>query len=331
MNKNLLFLAAAALGLASCNSGFKKGEGGLLYDIHTDKPGATIKTGDFISLNLIAKNDADSVLFSTYDAGRPAPTLMPKIQSKGDLYGGISMLSEGDSATIKVNADSIFKKGQPKPPGFKGKYVIYEIKVEKVIPKGGQTDQVFQSHITDYFKAQAAAMGKEEPAKLKKIIADNKLEVTTTPSGLMYQVTKQGYGPKIAVGDTAVVNYTGKLPNGKVFDTSVKEVATKNKIANPMRSYAPIHIPVGVKAVIPGWDEGLQLMNKGEKATFVIPSKLAYGEQGLNPIPPFTPIAFDVELVDIIHPNPNAPKPTAPQMPPAQAQQPGQQHQPVKQ
>ncbi len=315
MNKQLMFLAAAALGLASCSGGFKKGEGGMLYDIHTDKPGAAIKEGDFISVNLIAKNDADSVLFSTYDAGRAMPTLMPKVKNKGDIYGALTMLSEGDSATVKVNADSIFSKGQPKPPGFKGKYVIYEVKVEKVIPKGGQSDQVFQAHITDYFKAQAAALGKEEPAKLKKMIADNSLKVTTTASGLMYEVTKQGYGPTIAAGDTAVVNYTGKLPNGKVFDTSNKDVATKNKIANPMRTYAPIHIPVGVKAVIPGWDEGLQLMNKGEKATFVIPSKLAYGEQGMQPIPPFTPISFEVELVDIIHPNPNAPKPAAPQMP----------------
>lgn len=322
MNKNFMFLAAAVLGLAACNSGFKKGDGGMLYDIHTDKPGSTIKEGDFISVNLIAKNDADSVLYSTYDAGQPQPTLMPKIKNKGDVYGGISLLSEGDSATIKVNADSVFAKGQPKPPGFKGKYIIYEVKVEKVIPKGGQTDQIFQAHITDYFKAQSAAMSKLEPAKVQKLIADNNLKVTTTATGLMYQVVKPGYGPTIAPGDTAVVIYTGKLPNGKVFDTSIKDVAVKNKIANPMRTYEPIHIPVGAKAVIPGWDEGLLLMNKGEKATFVIPSKLGYGERGASPvIPPFTPIAFDVELVNIIHPNPNAPKPAVPQMP-GQTQQP---------
>ncbi|WP_462266970.1 FKBP-type peptidyl-prolyl cis-trans isomerase [Mucilaginibacter sp.] len=315
MNKKLMLLAVAAAGLASCNSGFKKGEGGLLYSIHTDKPGQTVKEGDFISLNLIAKNDADSVLFSTYDAGKPVPAMMPKPQMKGDVYAGIKMLSEGDSATIKVAADSVFKKGQPKPPGFKGKYIVYEVKVDKVIPKGNQTDAVFQARVQDYFKAQSQAMGKMEPGKIKKYIDDNKLKVTTTADGLMYQITQQGSGANIMPGDTAVVNYTGKLTNGTVFDTSIKEVAQKNKKLDPMRRYEPIHIPVGVKAVIPGWDEGLLLLSKGSKATFVIPSKLAYGEQGLGPVPPHAPIAFDVELVDIIHPNPNAPKPAAPAAP----------------
>jgi FKBP-type peptidyl-prolyl cis-trans isomerase FkpA len=317
MNKNLMFLAVAAIGLASCNSGFKKGEGGLLYDIHTDKPGQKIKEGDFVSLNLIAKNDADSVLFSTYDAGKPVPTMMPKPQYKGDVYAGISLLSEGDSATIKVNADSVFKKGQPKPPGFKGKYIVYEVKVDKVIPKGNQTDQVFQSRVTDYFKAQSEALGKQEPAKIKKYIDDKGLKLTTTADGLMYQITKPGSGPVIAQGDTAVVNYTGTLTNGKVFDTSIKEVAQKNKTLDPMRHYEPIRLPVGIGAVIKGWDEGLLLLNKGAKATFLIPSKLAYGAQGLGPVPAYAPIAFEVELVDIVHPNPNAPKAPAPMAPQA--------------
>lgn len=89
-----------------------------------------------------------------------------------------------------------------------------------------------------------------------------------------------------------------------------------------MRPYQPIRIAVGAGAVIPGWDEGLQLLNKGSKVTMVIPSNLAYGEQGLGPVPPFAPIVFDVELVDIVHPNPNAPKPVAPQMPMPGQQQP---------
>ena len=93
-----------------------------------------------------------------------------------------------------------------------------------------------------------------------------------------------------------------------------------------MMQYKAIHVPVGVKGVIPGWDEGLQLLNKGAKATFVIPSKLAYGEQGYQMIQPFTPLVFDVELVSIIHPDPNAKK-AAPPMTLQQLQQQAQQHQ----
>jgi FKBP-type peptidyl-prolyl cis-trans isomerase FkpA len=320
MKRNLMLLAMAAIGLASCNSGFKKGEGGLLYTIHEDKDGAPVKEGDFISVNLIAKTDADSVLFNSYDTGKPVPTLMPKPQMKGDVYAGIGLLSEGDSATIKVFADSVFKAGQ-KPKGFKGKYIVYEVKVVKIIPKGKLTDQVFQGRVSDYFKTEADKLKGVEPAKMSKYIADNKIKATKTASGLNYEITKAGSGPTITKGDTAVVNYVGKLVSGKVFDTSLKDVAQKEKTYDAMRPYAPIRIAVGAGAVIPGWDEGLQLLNKGAKATLVIPSKLAYGEQGLGPVPAYAPIVFEVELVDIVKPNPNAPKPAVPQM--QAPQQPG--------
>src|ERR1700744_5744305 len=307
MKKNLMFLAFASLGLACCNGGFKKGNGVLLYDIHVDKGATKIKEGDFVSLNLIAKTDGDSVLMSTYESGHPILTLLQKAQSSGDIFAGVKLLGEGDSATIKTNLDSMYKKGMKRPP-FKGKYVVYEVKIEKVIPKGKLADTAFNSRITSYLKVQSDAMRKEEPVKIKKYLTDNKLTGTTTPSGLFYIITKPGVGDKPAVGDTAEVFYTAKYLNGKVFETNVKEVAQKNKTYNPMQQYKAIRIPVGVKGVIPGWDEGLMLLNKGAKATFVIPSKLAYGEQGYQIIPPFTPLVFDVELVSIIKPDPNAKK-----------------------
>lgn len=311
MKKNLMFLALAAIGLASCNGGFKKGTGGMLYDIHVDKGAARIKEGDFVSLQLIAKTDGDSVLMSTYEQGHSILTLLQKPQTNGDIFAGVKLLGEGDSATIKTNIDSITKKGMRRPP-LKGKYIVYEVKVDKVIPKGKMADTAFNSAITTYLKAQADVLKKAEPTKIKKYIDDNKLTGTTTPSGLFYTVTKPGTGDKPAVGDSVAVNYVGKFVNGKLFETNLKEVAQKEKTFNPMQQYKPIHIPVGVKAVIPGWDEGLMLLNKGAKATFVVPSKLAYGEQGNQIIQPYTPLVFDVELVDIIHPDPNAKQPARP-------------------
>ncbi|HEY4196353.1 MAG TPA: FKBP-type peptidylprolyl isomerase, partial [Mucilaginibacter sp.] len=195
MKKNLMFLAFAALGLASCNGGFKKGSGGLLYDIHVDKGTTKIKEGDFVSLDLIAKTDGDSVLMSTYESGHPILTLLQKAQSSGDIFAGVKLLGEGDSATIKTNLDSMYKKGMKRPP-IKGKYVVYEIKIEKVIPKGKLTDTAFNSRITSYMKVQTDMMKKEEPGKIKKYIADNKLVGTTTPSGLFYIITTPGVGEK---------------------------------------------------------------------------------------------------------------------------------------
>lgn len=312
-----MFLSLAAIGLASCNGGFKQGDGGLLYNIHTSKGGAKIKEGDFVSLNMVVKTDGDSVLNSTYESGQPTRMAMPKPQAKGDVVAGIGLLGEGDSATFKISADSIFKGGQQRPPGFKSKYLVFQVKIEKVIAKGALNDQVFRGRVTDYLKGQMDALKTQEPAKIKKYIDDNHLKLEKTASGLLYVITNPGTGEKPALHDTAVVNYTGKMVNGKVFDTSIKEEAQKAKIPmDPMRQFAPIRIPVGEGKVIPGWDEGLQLLNKGAKAIFIVPSDIAYKDQGIGPIAPYTPLVFEMEMVNVVHPNPNAPKPVVPQMAP---------------
>jgi FKBP-type peptidyl-prolyl cis-trans isomerase FkpA len=323
MKRKLMFLALAAIGLASCN-GFKKGDSGMLYNIVVNKNNPRIMPGDFIALNVTLKTDADSLLGSTYESGRPYMNFMQKPQSKGDIYSAFEKLGEGDSAIVKLNIDSL-SKGHPRPAGMKGKYQVYFIKVEKVIAKGNLSAEVFKGRYMDYVNHIGDAAKKEEPVKIKKYIADNNLKVTTTASGLNYVITAPGTGPSPVNGDTVVVSYIGKFMNGKVFDTSIKTEAVKAKLQiNPMNPYKPIHFALGTQNMIKGWNEGLLLLNKGAKATFILPSSLGYGEQGGGQIGPYTPLVFDLELVDIIHPNPNAPKPAAPK-PMVQMQQ-----QPVK-
>lgn len=312
-----MFLALAALGLASCNGGFKEGPGGMFYKIVDDKSGPSIQTGDFIAINYIAKTDADSVLGSSYEQGRPLAQIVAKPRFKGDVMAGISYLSEGDSAVIKTNIDSL-SEGRPRPPQLKGKFIIYTIKIEKVIPKGNLSEKVFMGRCNAYMQGLTDKMKNAEPASIKKYIADSSLKVATTASGLKYVITRQGAGAKPVDGDTVVVNYVGKFLNGKIFDTNIKSVAVKAKLViNPMNPYKPIHFALGKNGVISGWVEGMELLNKGSKATFIIPSSLAYGAHGYGPIPPYSPLVFDVELVDIIKPDPNAPKPAAPQLPAA--------------
>jgi FKBP-type peptidyl-prolyl cis-trans isomerase FkpA len=317
MKQKLMLLAVAAIALTSCGGGFKQGQGGMLYNIHEDKSGPNVKEGDFVSVNMIAKTDSGKELNNTYTSGRPIATLMPKMQFKGDVVAAIMMLSEGDSATVKVNVDSMTKAGQPMQPGFKGKYIVFQLKVEKVISKGNLSETVFQDRVKDYFKTVTDKIKTDEPKKIQKYITDNNLKTTKTASGLNYVITKQGSGPTPAIGDSVEVYYVGKFLSGKVFETNVKEEAMKDKATyNPMNPYKPIRVPVGMQKVIPGWDQGLMLMNKGSKATLVIPAVLAYGEQGMGPIGPFTPLVFDLEVTNIIKPDPNAkPAPPAPQPP----------------
>ena len=108
-----------------------------------------------------------------------------------------------------------------------------------------------------------------------------------TESGLRYKMIQKGSGKRAENGKTVSVHYEGSLPNGKVFDSSYKR---KN----------PIEFPLGEGNVIEGWDEGIALLQVGDKARFVIPSHLGYGESGAGGvIPPNSVLIFDVELMDV--------------------------------
>ncbi|MDW6005523.1 FKBP-type peptidyl-prolyl cis-trans isomerase [Vibrio mangrovi] len=109
--------------------------------------------------------------------------------------------------------------------------------------------------------------------------------VITTESGLQYRVLQEGTGEQHpALSDKVKVHYHGTLLDGKVFDSSVN----RNK-----------PITFGVKQVIKGWQEGLQLMVVGQKVRLFVPASLAYGNRGIRTIPPGSLLIFDVELLDI--------------------------------
>lgn len=300
MKKNIIILGLAALTLGSCTR-FKTGEGGLQYKIHTDADGESIKEGDFIAISGTQKTEKDSVIFSTYDTDRPTFLVVDKPQFNGDFFTAISMLSEGDSATIKLDLDTMAAKtGRPKPPfAAKDRYLLFTVKVQKVVPRGKLSDEEFGKKIDAFIKSDADAAKKAESGKLKAYIQSKSLKPVVTPSGLNYVVTKAGAGDKAKIGDTIEVNYTGSFLSGKVFDTSNPEIAKKSGTYNSMRPYAPLKMAVGQGQSIPGFDEGLMLLPKGTKATLILPSKLAYGEQGNSGIPPYTPLVFEIEVVKI--------------------------------
>lgn len=319
MKKVFMVLGVAAIGISSCKQ-FKKGDGDLMYKIHEDKSGETIKVGDFVAFKLTEKTEEDSVLFSSYDYDRPQLLQQQKSAFKGDIYAGLGLLSEGDSATLKINLDSmVAKMNSPKPAGTKGKYLVFNIKVDKVIPKGKMSDSLLRGQVDVYLKAEAELAKSKEAAKVTSYIAKNSLKPTVSPSGLNYVISNPGSGSKPAVGDTVLLNYTGKFLSGKVFDTSIKAIAEKAGTYNAQRPYEPMKMPVGMGGAIPGFDEGIMLLSKGGKASLIIPSKLGYGEQGNQGIPPFTPLIFDIEIVNIIPGKPGA-RPAMPMMAPGAPQ-----------
>ena len=136
-------------------------------------------------------------------------------------------------------------------------------------------------------QAAAAEAGKAAKAAGEAFLAENgkKDGVVTLPSGLQYQVLKEGNGKKPSATDQVVCHYEGTLIDGTVFDSSYQR--------NQPSTF-------GLNQVIAGWTEGVQLMQEGAKYRFFIPYKLAYGERGAGAqIPPFATLVFDVELIEV--------------------------------
>ncbi|WP_113637431.1 FKBP-type peptidyl-prolyl cis-trans isomerase [Nubsella zeaxanthinifaciens] len=327
MKKSLVILFAAALGLAACNTE-KKGPGGLLYKVHKSGGKDKIKEGDVVKLNITQKTEKDSLLGSTYDFEQAQVMPVGKKQFPGDLMDALTLVGEGDSVTFKINLDSMaFYSKQPKPDLFKNdKFVSLIVKVEKVFKKGPkEADSTFQKRASDFFQADYKAdMDKKktaEPAKIKAYIEDNNLKVQTSPSGLQYIITAPGSGAKPVDGDTVSVNYIGRFTKKgedkkyKIFDTNVESAAKEAKMNQPGRPYTPVKMPVG--STVPGFTEALKLVGKGGKITAIIPSKLGYGEQGGGPIAPYSPLVFEIEVLDVIKPKAGAVAPATPVAPTA--------------
>jgi len=151
-----------------------------------------------------------------------------------------------------------------------------------------------QQIVEDFFqkqeerqRAEAAEKYKGAKSEGEKYLSENakKEGVVTLPSGLQYQVLKEGNGKSPKATDKVVCHYEGMLIDGTMFDSSVQRGE-------------PATFPLN--GVIAGWTEGLQLMKEGAKYRFFIPYQLGYGERGAGAsIPPFATLVFDVELIEV--------------------------------
>ncbi|MCK5136000.1 MAG: FKBP-type peptidyl-prolyl cis-trans isomerase [Bacteroidales bacterium] len=161
-------------------------------------------------------------------------------------------------------------------------------KARAIIPSplafGAQSSGVIKPYSTLLYDLELVEV---RPGNPVEPFSTEDLLLNTTSSGLQYYKVEQSEGEMLIAGNTVSVQYTGYLPNGNIFDSSVKRES-------------PAEFTVGVGKLIPGFDEGLMLMKVGEKFRFIIPSDLAYGEQGGFPvIPPNSTLTFDVEVLEI--------------------------------
>lgn len=163
--------------------------------------------------------------------------------------------------------------------GLDGKLQLTEEEMQTVL-------QSLDKKLNEKRQVEATAAAKKSIEAGKKFLEDNAKnpDVKTTKSGLQYEVLKEGKGPHPKSTDTVEVNYRGTLIDGTEFDSSY----TRGETAK-----------FPLDRVIPGWTEGVQLMNEGAKYKFVIPAELAYGDRDTGTIPANSTLVFEVELVKI--------------------------------
>lgn len=252
--------------------------------------------------------------------GEPGYKFIDEITDlKHHKAGTLSMANSGPT----TNGSQFFITHKD-TPWLDGKHTVfgYVTQGQNVVDKIAQNDVIEKITIirkgkkaenfdavkvfTDYFKKEAEAKTKQaantEKAKTDKkaFIESNRTKAVKTKSGLAYTITEKGGNIKPTQDQNILVEYAGFLEDGTLFDTSSAEVAKSFGMHNPQRPYQPIAYQLSNKTgLIPGFLEGLEQLNFGDKALLYIPSHLAYGERGAGGlIPPNANIIFEVQLLE---------------------------------
>lgn len=228
---------------------------GLKYTIYQEGSGTEAELGDIVSVHYIGKLENDTVFDSSRESGEP---LRFKLGAGKVIEGweeGIAHLKEGDRAKLII------------PPSL-----AYGDKAVGKIP----------ANSTLIFDVELISVAK--PSKPFNVAGKDTLSF---PSGLqMIKVLEVPTAKKAQNGQNVTVHYTGYLPDGRIFDSSVDRGE-------------PISFPLGQGRVIKGWDEGIAELRVGEKARLIIPAHLGYGATGYPPvIPANSTLIFDVQLIE---------------------------------
>lgn len=276
----LLFsVALLSCGQKSSFPGYTPTGTGLYYKEIVKGTGKQLQMGDVIFPRL-AYYINDSLLFTTDQLPEHAIDQVHESLFSGDIYEAFSMMHVGDSMSFMISADSTFTKqfSAAVLPKYiaPGSFLRWEVAMD---------DAMTEDEYIQMKKEEEAALDQKAKDEFKAYLDANGVKAEPQESGLVYVRTKNGKGPKPGYKQNVKVHYTGRFFDGTVFDSSVERGE-------------PIVFPLGVGRVIKGWDEGIAMMQKGEKGILYIPYDLAYGPRQNGPIPAYANLVFEVELVD---------------------------------
>ena len=283
----LLVLTILIFTISSCDyfskyPGYSKTKSGTYYKLlKFGESSIKAKPGDYITADIKYKTIKDSIFF---EGRRRLQITEPSFP--GAIDECFLMLAEGEMASFIISANDFFKKTlETTLPAF--------IQIED--PMIVDIDVIDILTEMEYLKEKEAFLhwiedcGDYEKVILRQYIEEERIDINPTKSGLYHLTIESGNGNKVFLGDTVTVHYEGKFLNNKFFDST-------------KRRNSPFQFVYGRKwQVIEGLEEAIGRMQEGERALFIIPSQIGFGETGSSTgiIPPYTSTLFEVELLEI--------------------------------
>jgi len=274
------FLSSIIFSCKRTTNGYEQTESGLEYKYLVKKDTSRqVKPKDYMVMNVKYYTENDSLLFSTESFSGKFRMKYKESSKNGDINEALGMMHVGDSMSFKIDAKTFFTKTRHDscPKNLIGTKIRFEIGLLEI-----QTEKDVQR-----LKQELSLHQQDKEATLlSDFINQNYPDCKPTKSGLYIIPQKVGKGPSPKAGNKVTVHYIAHFINGEIFTNSYR----KNR---------PFEFTLGKQEVIEGLEEGLLTMKQGGKAIFVIPSKLAYGEEGRRPVPPNSTIIFEMELLSV--------------------------------
>lgn len=307
MNKKLCLATAAFLILATgCNEQrFQKDKDGNEYKVIRASNGKKAVAGDYMEVSTLVKYK-DSILYNS--VAESTPQFIPYDTMQMPPY--FKEVHEGDSLVIRQSTDSILKHGGPGAPDWmkKGQFITRSFKFLKLFSNREAADSAekpfrekakeiaYQKRREEIEKEIASndSLVKTDDKIITDYMAKNNLKGTKTKWGTYVVIDSAGTGPNLTPNDVAVVNYSGRTFNDSTFDSNT-EIRFNH--------VEPYYVNMSeFRGIIPGWIDGLKMMQKGTKGKLLIPSYLAYGASGRPPrIRPNENLIFDIKVTDVVN------------------------------
>ena len=268
-NSLIIVTAFVTMLLSACSNGFNTTSSGLEYQLVTVNNDALQPVpNDIVAIRITCRNSAGMLVDETplfKMQLKDAPSGRPSVEE------GLLMMHKGDSAVFRMQAQ--FYRNNPSQTD--DSMLTVSVRMVDVIP--------FEEFERDREAARIAGE-RDEDQLLNEYLRKNKIDIEPTMSGLYFIETEKGTGAAPIPGKMVAIHYEGLFLNGQVFDSSYGR-------------REPLKFRLGSRQVIQGLEEGVARMRKGGRATLIIPSALAYGDQQAGPIPPFATLIFEVWLV----------------------------------